>query len=129
MIAPPGPARPAPEHPRWTIRAMPGSWCRKAPAPPCRRPLDQARSRPLLARHNDHAGRSLTSPRELPNGGFVMKRTHLPHQAGVGFKPEHFQAIKESHQPIGFFEVHAENYMGDGGPPHAQLTYIRENYA
>jgi uncharacterized protein (UPF0276 family) len=58
-----------------------------------------------------------------------VKRTHLPHQAGVGFKPEHFQAIKESHQPIGFFEVHAENYMGDGGPPHAQLTYIRENYA
>lgn len=58
-----------------------------------------------------------------------MKRTHLPRQAGVGFKPEHFADIKESRQPIGFFEVHAENYMGDGGPPHAQLTYIRENYA
>jgi uncharacterized protein (UPF0276 family) len=58
-----------------------------------------------------------------------MKRTHLPQQAGVGFKPEHFAEIKESRQPIGFFEVHAENYMGDGGPPHAQLTYIRENYA
>jgi uncharacterized protein (UPF0276 family) len=58
-----------------------------------------------------------------------MKRTHLPQQAGVGFKPEHFAEIKESLQPIGFFEVHAENYMGDGGPPHAQLTYIRENYA
>jgi uncharacterized protein (UPF0276 family) len=58
-----------------------------------------------------------------------MKRTHLPLKAGVGFKPEHFAAIKESRQPIGFFEVHAENYMGDGGPPHAQLTHIRENYA
>ncbi len=58
-----------------------------------------------------------------------MKRTHLPRQAGVGFKPEHFQAIRESRQPIGFFEVHAENYMGDGGPPHAQLTFLRENYA
>jgi uncharacterized protein (UPF0276 family) len=58
-----------------------------------------------------------------------MKRAHLPHQAGVGFKPEHFADIKKSQQPIGFFEVHAENYMGDGGPPHAQLTYVRENYA
>ena len=58
-----------------------------------------------------------------------MKRTHLPCQAGVGFKPEHFADIKYARQPIGFFEVHAENYMGDGGPPHAQLSYIRENYA
>jgi uncharacterized protein (UPF0276 family) len=58
-----------------------------------------------------------------------MKRTHLPGEAGVGFKPEHFADIRNSRQPIGFFEVHAENYMGDGGPPHAQLTYIRENYA
>lgn len=58
-----------------------------------------------------------------------MKSSHLPRQAGVGFKPEHFADIQESRQPIGFFEVHAENYMGDGGPPHAQLTYLRENHA
>jgi uncharacterized protein (UPF0276 family) len=58
-----------------------------------------------------------------------MKHARLPREAGVGFKPEHFANIKESRQPIGFFEVHAENYMGEGGPPHAQLTYIRENYA
>lgn len=58
-----------------------------------------------------------------------MRSSHLPRQAGVGFKPEHFADIRESRQPVGFFEVHAENYMGDGGPPHAHLTYIRENYA
>ena len=29
---------------------------------------------------------------------------------------------------MGFFEVHAENYMGDGGPPHRYLTAIRERY-
>ena len=58
-----------------------------------------------------------------------MERSHLPRQAGVGFKPEHFTEIRASRQPIGFFEVHAENYMGDGGPPHAQLRHIRENYA
>lgn len=58
-----------------------------------------------------------------------MKHAHLPRQAGVGFKPQHFTDIKEGRQPIGFFEVHAENYMGDGGLPHAQLTFLRENYA
>jgi len=58
-----------------------------------------------------------------------MQRSHLPREAGVGFKPEHFNAIKEDRQPIGFFEVHAENYMGAGGPPHAHLKHIRENYA
>jgi uncharacterized protein (UPF0276 family) len=29
---------------------------------------------------------------------------------------------------VGWFEVHAENYMGAGGPPHRYLTAVRENY-
>jgi uncharacterized protein (UPF0276 family) len=29
---------------------------------------------------------------------------------------------------IGFFEVHAENYMGAGGPPHRYLGEIRDRY-
>lgn len=57
-----------------------------------------------------------------------MKSSKLPHLAGVGFKPEHFAAINSERQPIGFFEVHAENYMGTGGPPHAQLSRLREDY-
>src|SRR4051812_14080659 len=51
-----------------------------------------------------------------------------PNRAGVGLKPEHFGAIIATPPDIGFFEVHAENYMGDGGVPHAQLTAIRERY-
>jgi uncharacterized protein (UPF0276 family) len=47
----------------------------------------------------------------------------------VGFKPEHFAQIDAERQPVGFFEVHAENYMGGGGPPHAHLSRLRENYA
>ncbi|MDW5317200.1 DUF692 domain-containing protein [Rhizobium sp. PL01] len=58
-----------------------------------------------------------------------MKRSQLPLRAGVGFKPEHFAEINADAQPIGFFEVHAENYMGAGGPPHAQLSRLREDYA
>ena len=55
--------------------------------------------------------------------------SRLPARAGVGFKPEHFRDIIETRQPLGFFEVHAENYMGAGGPPHAQLGALRERYA
>ena len=47
---------------------------------------------------------------------------------GVGFKPEHFEAIVETRPELGFFEVHAENYMGAGGAPHRRLDAIRERY-
>lgn len=53
----------------------------------------------------------------------------LPPRAGAGFKPEHFDEILAEPQPVGFFEVHAENYMGAGGPPHAQLGRLREDYS
>jgi uncharacterized protein len=55
--------------------------------------------------------------------------SNLPARAGVGFKPMHFRDILAAVQPIGFFEVHAENYMGAGGPPHAHLSALRERYA
>ena len=58
-----------------------------------------------------------------------MKPSRLPRRSGVGFKPEHFASIISAPQPVGFFEVHAENYMGAGGPPHAQLARLREDYA
>ena len=50
----------------------------------------------------------------------------LPMQAGIGFKPAHFDALIGDPQPPGFIEVHAENYLGAGGPPHAQLSALRE---
>lgn len=53
----------------------------------------------------------------------------LPKAAGVGFKPEHFAAIRDEGPTMGFFEVHAENYMGAGGLPHAQLTALRADFA
>ncbi|MCE1236456.1 MAG: DUF692 domain-containing protein [Hyphomicrobiales bacterium] len=53
----------------------------------------------------------------------------LPRRAGVGFKPEHFDAIVASHPDLGFFEIHAENYMGAGGPPHRRLAAIRADHA
>lgn len=48
----------------------------------------------------------------------------LPERAGLGLKPEHYADILDGAHDIGFFEVHAENYMGDGGPPHRYLEAI-----
>jgi uncharacterized protein (UPF0276 family) len=52
----------------------------------------------------------------------------IPPRAGVGFKISHAEAILENKPDIGWFEVHPENYMGDGGPPHRILTMLREDY-
>jgi uncharacterized protein (UPF0276 family) len=52
----------------------------------------------------------------------------VPPRAGLGLKAEHYRTILDSRPDIGFFEVHAENYMGAGGPPHRYLTAISELY-
>jgi uncharacterized protein len=48
--------------------------------------------------------------------------------AGTSLKPEHLPSILEAPKMRGFFEVHAENYMGAGGPPHRALDAIRRDY-
>jgi uncharacterized protein (UPF0276 family) len=57
-----------------------------------------------------------------------MKPSALAGRPGVGFKPEHFASIIAARQPVGFFEVHAENYMGAGGPPHRRLERLRRDH-
>src|SRR3984885_7352162 len=52
----------------------------------------------------------------------------LPDRSGVGLKPEHIDGILRDRPTLGFFEIHAENYMGDGGPPHRRLEAIRALY-
>lgn len=67
----------------------------------------------------------------------------IPAQSvGVGLKPAHYRdvlsprdgakgaggSIHDAVNGVQFFEVHAENFMGDGGPPHAWLSAIREKF-
>lgn len=52
----------------------------------------------------------------------------IPPGVGVGLKREHAPDILDGHPNIDFFEIHAENYMGSGGPPHHLLTRIRAEY-
>ena len=55
--------------------------------------------------------------------------SQLPPRAGLGLKAEHFKDVLESLPDVGFFEVHAENYMVAGGPFHHYLGLIRERYS
>jgi len=62
----------------------------------------------------------------------MLDATHhldrLPAAPGVGYKPQHFQAIREDPSPVEWLEIHAENYMGDGGRPLAQLRHLAERF-
>jgi len=55
-------------------------------------------------------------------------QTSIPASAGVGLKPAHYRDILEARPAVGWFEVHPENYMGAGGPPHRYLEAVRERY-
>lgn len=52
----------------------------------------------------------------------------LPARPGVGYKPQHFSAIMQDAGAVGWLEIHAENYMGDGGRPLAQLRHLAEHF-
>ena len=54
--------------------------------------------------------------------------TALPDAPGVGYKPQHYSAILSDPAPVQWLEIHAENYMGDGGRPIAQLKYLAERF-
>mgnify|MGYP000500930124 FL=1 len=53
---------------------------------------------------------------------------HLPPAPGVGYKPQHYAEIMDDPGPVGWLEIHAENYMGDGGRPLAQLRHLSERF-
>jgi uncharacterized protein len=72
-----------------------------------------------------------------PDGGNPMSASPLPparvaaplpNRAGVGLKAEHVDAILAERPDLGFLEIHAENYMGEGGPAHRRLEAIRARY-
>lgn len=48
-------------------------------------------------------------------------------RAGIGFRSPHFNDIVASRPAVGWFEVHAENYMG-GGPALRQIEQLRGDW-
>jgi uncharacterized protein (UPF0276 family) len=57
----------------------------------------------------------------MPLDGTLLK-------AGIGLKAQHMAALLAERPALGFLEVHAENYMGQGGAPHRWLTALAEHY-
>jgi uncharacterized protein (UPF0276 family) len=60
--------------------------------------------------------------------GLLHKFQSLPAASGVGYKPQHFSQILEETGSVAWLEIHAENYMGDGGRPLAQLRCLAERF-
>lgn len=58
----------------------------------------------------------------------AKRSNRLPTGAGVGYKPQHFAEILKDAGPVSWLEIHAENYMGDGGRPLAQLRHLSEQF-
>jgi hypothetical protein len=52
----------------------------------------------------------------------------VPARAGAGVKPAHYRDLLASKPSLAFVEVHPENYMGQGGPPHAYLEAVASHY-
>lgn len=52
----------------------------------------------------------------------------VPAQAGIGLKFPHLAEILEQRPTVGWFEVHAENFMSPGGPSLSALEQVRACY-
>jgi uncharacterized protein (UPF0276 family) len=52
----------------------------------------------------------------------------LPLAPGIGYKAQHFSGLMEAPGPVAWLEIHAENYMGAGGRPLAQLRALAERF-
>lgn len=63
---------------------------------------------------------------------FDIPHQPLPPSAGIGYKAQHFQPLIDSlTAPSGavtWLEIHAENYMGAGGRPLAQLRALAAHF-
>ena len=56
------------------------------------------------------------------------KRNTIPAAAGIGLRANHYREVLETRPPVAWWEVHSENYFGDGGAPHHYLERIRAHY-
>jgi uncharacterized protein len=52
----------------------------------------------------------------------------LPPVAGIGLRSPHVAQVRRDRPPLGWLEVHSENYFVDGGPALAALEAIRADY-
>jgi len=58
----------------------------------------------------------------------TLRPSTLPNSVGIGLKFQHIDQFIQQQPDIGFVEVHAENYMVEGGLRLAQLEAVRQDY-
>ncbi|MBA4263749.1 MAG: hypothetical protein C0453_01585 [Comamonadaceae bacterium] len=58
----------------------------------------------------------------------ASERSSLPSRGGLGLKAQHFAHVRGTRPDVGFFEVHAENHLVEGGPMLWHLEAIRADY-
>src|SRR5680860_462435 len=119
---------------RWmTARRAKARWkswtaiCRPKPVDPKARASLSLRSRASCGiHHTDLTGEIAmlddTARPSAPHGA-------LPHGIGVGYKAQHYNDLMTNAAPVEWLEIHAENYLGDGGRPLAQLRALSERFA
>ena len=58
-----------------------------------------------------------------------MLRNPIPENSvGIGLRAEHYREVTSGTTEVEWFEVHSENYFGQGGAPHYYLSKARENH-
>ncbi|MEL6265583.1 MAG: DUF692 domain-containing protein [Pseudomonadota bacterium] len=62
---------------------------------------------------------------DLQTAPVTASRGGLPAAAGLPFKHTHWPEIEAADGAVAWYEIHAENYMGAGGPPHRMLEALR----
>lgn len=63
----------------------------------------------------------------LPTSNNCREPNPIPAAAGIGLRYQHHALVLQNRPPVGWLEVHSENYMG-GGAPIRYLDQIREHY-
>ena len=64
----------------------------------------------------------------LPKDEGVASPSSFLSQTGISLKANYFHSILAERPNVGFFEIHAENYLSAGGPARFYLEQIRQHY-
>lgn len=64
----------------------------------------------------------------MPADSATRHSDTIPAAAGIGLRAAHYREVLQTHPPVAWWEVHSENYFGDGGPPHYYLERVRATY-
>lgn len=63
-----------------------------------------------------------------PNDFGARPANAIAAQVGIGLRTPHYRELLDTLPPIGWFEVHSENYFGEGGQPLYFLERFRSRY-